>query len=215
MNMSLDIEMSSGEDQRDQWESFLSFPDVDKQDIDQEMALAKLEGVENPSRWLIYKRLSRQAKEISLISDEALNALDPPKAFETEGTYVIEFSVIEKLSSWLRRQPSELQELVWDYLMNAEKPAKLKKVLGYLKTSGQLKSIQAIEPIPKRRITYADMIWNSLPSTVEQLVEQLEIPSKRPAATVRQALRRFRDSGLVEFDGVFWIRVSEDSETQD
>ena len=185
-------------------EIIISYPDVDNDDLDQEIALAKLEGIENPSRWLLYKKLQRELYEYSLTPElemieraqegVCISIFSPPDRTLNE-------TAIKTLASWMSSLPSRLETAVWEYLQIDTEEA-YQAVCSKLEAYGyKLHRHKTASNI--RRKTYADMIYDALPATMEDLLD-LPIESKRPAATIRQTLRRFRDHGLVVQDGLYW-----------
>lgn len=162
-------------------------PVIDRDDINQEAELLKLEGVINPSKSLIAKRLANQ-QPASLFQGEIGSIARPLEV--SPGVNII---ALERLVQWSIVQSERIQQAVTAYLddPNDEVFGRTIKIL-------QEEGIIKIEPKPPAN---AFSFSAALIRLLEREPKGLEIhdlytwargihSAKRPEATVRQTLRR-------------------------
>lgn len=180
-------------------------PNVDAQDIAQEMALLVLLG-KVPSKALIRRRLQGQARELlvgTLRDSDSADLLEgkisgllfcPPSP---------NLGAIEDLVLWALGRDSKVQDLVFSTLSGSLSP---EKALEGLKSLGALAPAQPGAPATRSPCfssagsgTLTALILRSLPATKESLYSLAirEHTAKRPEAAVRQILRRLSRNGTL------------------
>jgi hypothetical protein len=177
---------------------------VSKEDIDQEVALLKLEGKTNVSRSIIYRRLSRAE---SIFDEVPVGATllwqDQP---------ITDPHVTETLVDWAMHQTSSIAEVIFDFL---ESPTEdqVDAVLEKLHSLGAV--LEASKPAPKE-IPLTQIVLEALsirPHYKEELYALARSiqPSQRPEAAIRQMLRRLKRQGVVNVEGdLVFLLVTEE-----
>jgi hypothetical protein len=166
---------------------------ISQEDIDQEAELLKLLGVPNPSKALIYRRMSRTEAiydeiplgAVPLFSDDPL-----PDPWVTES--LVEFA---------QSNSEQVANIIFDFLSDPSED-KLPEVFAKLSDQGvQLHYLRA----PKAK-SLAQALHELLVQGDQQLQDlynfaQAFQPSNRPQAAVRQILRRFESEGKISRQG--------------
>ena len=182
-----------GHDYSDQSEDFILLtPRVEEDDVRQEAELLRLEGKE-PSKKIIRRRLLSRNRVLSFY--RLFSPAPPPwarsPAVNTETLY--------QLVTWAMEQTRPIQEVIWTFL---ETPDDL--LTTTVEELQRLGVIQPPESSSSKRgghsSSLAQLILRSLPATLEDLTKlvQTESPeTRRPAATVRQVVRRYQRKGEI------------------
>lgn len=170
-------------------------PPISPQDIDQEVELLKLEGVENPKRSLIYKRMMHS--ELSF--DEIPDFISVQPILDT--TPEVDFQVTERLIEWALDQEDEIQTLIFNFLDEPTERS-LKKTMKKLSQRG----VELHEVTSHRGVSLTDIIRHeiiSAPCTIDYLYQVARNlhPSRRPEAAVRTILRKLISLEEVVIDG--------------
>jgi len=169
---------------------------IDKDDLDQEVALLRLRGVERPNRKLILLHLISQSPDLHFSQDvtytnpDAINPFAAPEVSE---------SSIQELMSLARAFP-ELSDSIYTFL---DEPSD-DNFNFCLKQAKRLGIVEEKSRAPVNRpSSMTDMVLALLVSKGcldrETIIATLAPAhmSKRPAATVRTALRRLVSTGAV------------------
>lgn len=174
----------------------LDLPPVSSDDLEQEAALLRLQGVQNPSKRLIHKRLSRAEGIFSEIP------LGSAPLWSEEP--VPDRNVTEALVDWALQQSDEISDIVFNFLDHPE-DQDLDEVIASLKTLGveiySFKRKKQSTPRSLTQIIIAEL--KKHPQTTQALYELARNiqPTRRPEAAVRQILRRLDKSGEVTVSG--------------
>lgn len=161
---------------------------VEHEDILQEIELLKLSGVEKPSYWVVKRSLS---------ADRVLYFYDPSfemtPAFQ-EPSKNSKVSAIYELLDWAQEMSEEVQEVVYSFLEDPDNTLEI--------TILRLSELGFIAPRTKRekrkrgsaqKTSISDILRKSLPMTKDEmitLVQEVSPQTRRPAATVRQFIRK-------------------------
>lgn len=178
----------------------LSPPSIPDEDLDQEKELLHLEGKEMISRQVLKK------KWMSRNPEPSFHTLSESTSFENPFVPSVSYEAISKLLDWSMTQPEKIRELIWEFLDDPEK---------HLETTLQLLKEMGVVKRKRPRITHhaniKELILRNLPSTKDQLIDlvsQASPNTKRPAATVRQFIRRHQSRGQLHIDQdgyIHWI----------
>lgn len=174
-------------------------PHLSHDDILQEMEILKLQGITNPSKRIVYLKLTsgKGAFSMAELPDTAaspwvIHSVTPPE-------------VVEELIEWTFEQTQSVQDLIWDFLDNPEETyddtVKTLQDLGFIKRIQQPKSSGS---------SISHIILNALPATKEELIELVQAVSpetERPAATVRQNIRRLTKTGKIKITNDILERI--------
>ncbi len=164
-------------------------PYLSREDIDQEMELLKLTGVARPSRFIVTQRLVSRKSTLPL-ADMPDTATSPWACHHTTPP-----ETVEELIDWTLTKASDVQDLIWDFLEDPE--LEFDRTFKTLETLGYITSIKHPKPAGT---SISQIILNALPATKEELIELVQAISPetdRPAATVRQNLRRLTKSNKI------------------
>ena len=165
---------------------------VERQDIDQEVALLKLQGVEHPNRSLIYKRLARQ--EFASF-DEMPESMSFSPVFDS-GPETDPF-VIERLVNWAMEQEDDIATIVFEFLDEPSEDS-LQDAMTRLTDAGI--SLEEVQPTKEKTLTefLLDRLFHN-DFTVDELysLARTEYISRRPEAAVRQFIRRLSAAGRI------------------
>lgn len=165
---------------------------IDQDEVEQE---ARIWEWENPgrkaSRWLIHKRLTSQRDLL----------FGPGYAPETSGfawksTPLPPQEVLARLIDWGLQQSGPIQEIVWEFLDDPEE--RLTQTLEALAKQGVILHSTS----GARELSLSDIMLEALPATRAELVTLATsiTSSRRPAATVRQWIRRHSREGAIRED---------------
>ena len=164
--------------------SFLTDSWFTEDDVKQEQALRQLEGKGNASLSIIRRQFSSKSRELGF-SDLATEGLaESPWQQETFSP-----QAIADLTLWAFSQSETIQDIILAFLSDPSE-ARLGDTLIMLEDRGLLTE-PATEPIKK--LTLTEILYNALPATKDDLISLVQATSpgtRRPAATVRQFLRR-------------------------
>lgn len=162
----------------------------DEEDVAQEIELAKLTG-SRATRTILRKKLSR----VWVDNLELMDYVSIPEPPESE------HAKLEWLMSWAEEaEDPRLLQIIQTFALDPEKMIDVT-----LEVLGEIIELHAISEAPQReRYTYSQMIANALPATYSDLLSMLGRERiKRPAATLRQWLRRHKeDIAYDEFDRI-------------
>ena len=174
---------------------------IDPQDVDQEIALFKLAHPgRTPSRRIIYQRLllqetvleeipegyGKDAQEATLPASSALFLGPPPPLQAIEA--IVEFTL---------QQTEEIQNHIFSFLEDPEDH--LEKTMQYLEAVGIIPSAKQTTRRKSHSTTalLLRLLRHKQTVSFEELLETVQTnggpPRQRPAATVRQFLRRHGD----------------------
>jgi hypothetical protein len=172
------------------------YPTVLREDLDQEIELLKLEGVKNPKRSLIYKRMLHKEQIFDEIPEGVIvqTLIDPTPESDPE--------VIERLVEFALDQEIELQTVILDFLDNPSEQS-LQETLQKMSLLGF--ELFELPEIPKPK-TLTQIISETLSKGALTLDELYGLarslhPSKRPEAAVRTVLRKLLAQGVIYYDG--------------
>jgi len=186
--------------QQNQYEIQLILPNPKKDDIDQEIALLKLQGVPNPSRSIVSKRLANDDR--AYLVDDFTNLPSVLPLFGSDNFTGERMEAITNLLEWAAKQADYIETAIHDFLEDPSE-ASLRIIMGILEDA-QLLMISAFDKHKKpKKLTLTELIRRSLRSgscSIEQLYilgRENSPQSKRPEAAVRQALRRMERLGEV------------------
>lgn len=171
---------------------------VTKEDVIQEAELRSIVTGKKASKFIIKAMLSREAFYQPNIYDLVHNAdqeeVDP---LESLSAIVLQPEVgwgeaQEELIEWALDQSTDVQECICQFLEDPE--SNIDSTIQKLAELEVISSIPAIQTKPLNKMqpaSYADILRDRLPATIDELIRELSYyPIKRPAATVRQFLRR-------------------------
>ena len=166
-----------------------------KEDLLQEAALLRLLGVANPSLRVIARKHSQPVPAYDVL----------PEGTSPWGQSAVSDPVVTlRLIDWAFEQSPEIEGLIFGFL---EEPTNqgLTELLFDLECRGV--PIYQISFTPELSVT--DLILRSLPATKDELYElvQREHTTRRPAATVRQILRRLQKSGIICLQGDYYAEL--------
>jgi len=194
---------------------FLDLTGVEEDDIDQEVALAKLMGVARPSRRIIRTRLLNRYRELLggfFVGSEEEggieNHINPiiPVGVDPER----ELQTVERLVDWALTKSPKVQVLIFQFLEMDYQEQEI-NLLGVLKTLERL-GVEIWRPERKPQVTRGQgrtqgrvvgLVLRALPATQEELLALVttEHDARRPAATLRQILRRLQREGRIRREG--------------
>lgn len=170
---------------------------VEKEDVDQEMALLKLQGI-TASRHIVMMKLMQKSEALfqgdpGAIAQPIISRTLPPS------------EVVQMLINWAVHQNQEISRAVLDFL---EEPNddELETLVSLLQSAGLARKVK-----PSSNGRLSDTLTAYLlkkPSTKEELYEYTRTihQATRPEAAVRQYLRRAVSNGLlVEIDCRYWV----------
>lgn len=181
--------------------SMLSFPLELKDDVDQEMAILELLGVKG-NRSLVRKRLRIQLGRVLTYDDAPLES----RPVQWADYNRIDPEATARLVAWALDQIESVQQIIWDFLHDPSE--KLEDTLLRLQELGYAE-VQDNRP---QVMTLKEMMMKALPATLDDLIELVQIASpetRRPAATVRQFIRRHIGTAEVYLeDGVVHVTRS-------
>lgn len=163
----------------------LSFLEADFDDINQEAAIREWLGLPTSKAIL---RLKLQPTE------PVFPSLPEGGEYHIPGERLINFRAMEQLVDWALDQAAEIQVIIWKFLAAPE--VSLEDTLLELKALGVIESTK----VKGMKGNLTDLVRRSIPASKEELLEllQRESPStRRPAATLRQILRRLTAKGEV------------------
>jgi hypothetical protein len=167
---------------------------VSKEDIDQEVALLKLEGKHNVSRAIIYKRLSR--------SEAIFDEVPMGASLLWQQSPLPDPVVTETLVDWAMHQTEKIAHVIFNFL---ESPTEdqVDEVIAQLRELGVTLEVAkpTLKEIPLTQIVLDAL--GSRPHTREELYELARSiqPSNRPEAAIRQMLRRLSRNGVIQMQG--------------
>lgn len=187
-------------------DDLLILPYVDEDDVNQEVELLKLMGIEKPNKSIIRARL---AKARELLYSEKLPRSARVLEYGLDDTSNLSLSQIEQLTEWALEQEDETAcEMVLGFLDNPSEAA-LATILKYLvnhnlisRSNKKLASKKTTEQ-PKS-VSLGSLILKTLSCEHQTPIEQLYelgrsvLHSNRPEAAVRQALRRLLSSRQIK-----------------
>lgn len=169
-------------------------PSLPQDDINQEIELLKLEGIQNPSRDVIRKQHESQARSF-LVDDFNYHPSSIPLFSEQEHSASGRLDAIERLVEWAAKQSDEIQQALYAFLEDPT-PGNYRIIFRLLQKTGLLHNQSAsLAPRKEKKLTMAEMIRRALrlqersKDELYQLARQ-NLITKRPEATVRQTLRR-------------------------
>lgn len=168
--------------QQDQSLPVLQLAAVTKEDIDQEAALLRLQGI-TPNKRIIRSRLLGQSRHL-LYNTAPEDAT--PLAYLVQ-TPTASDEAIERLIDWTLQQVAPVQEMLWRFITNPE--TELEATLVFL----QEHQLASTTRTPSTAVSISQILRDALPATKEELytlVRALSPETERPEATVRQWLRR-------------------------
>lgn len=171
---------------------------IEQDDIDQEIALAKLEGIPNPSPFIILMRLKNTVQEElfgNWLPDTAEDILPPPTIMEGRD--------YEQLYSYLLSLEEVSQEDVLAFMEDPEDPKNLENLLESLYKSKVIKRVDWKRTQPKKK-SVAQFVLETIEKEGE--ISQRKLfqsvthfhPVARPSQTVRVAVRRFLAQGKIK-----------------
>lgn len=199
-------------------------PVITPEDIAQEAELKRLEtGKPRISQRIIQMKMQRKLSrdfpfemfESSLDEDsgdlaEAFEAHDPSTPWSSTSCPLY---VTEMLVEWALEQAVDLQDLIFDFLENPDQL--LDQTVLQLRNMKIIRR-QPAKPTTKTKHSFAELVLRTLPATKEELiivVSKNAPTTERPAATVRQLLRRMIKEGRVyERAGTYYLRKSDSSD---
>lgn len=175
----------------------LDLPAVETDDIEQEMALLRLQG-KNPRKDFVAKRLAHGE---AIFDEVPMNATlmwneDP----------LPDPNVTEALIDWAFTQSEAVADATFDFLDDPTTEG-LNELLVFL---GQEK-VQVFEMELPRERSLTQLITDHLPTTLEDLngLARSLYPSARPEAAVRQVLRRLNRTGQITITNEYITRKGE------
>lgn len=170
---------------------------IEQDDIEQEIALAKLEGIPNPSPFIILMRLKNQLQE------ELFGDWLPQTAEEIlPAPTIMEGKDYEQLYSFLFSQDIS-QDTVQAFMDNPDNPENLENLLEALYQAKVIKRVDWKRTKPKKK-SVARFVYETIEKSGEITQRQLFQavskfhPVARPAQTVRIAVRRYLASGKIK-----------------
>lgn len=176
----------------------LQAAEVDREDIDQEIALLELQGI-TVNRRIVRMRMMQRTE--ALFQGEPGLIVQPMNVRSLPSD-----ETIDQLLEWAIEQSREVTKLVLDFLAEPDDNT-LEDVVKQLAAHGL---IQGSTKAPKGNLTETMLAYIAeKPRTKEDLYAYARTMhnTKRPEATVRQFLRRTtRNNQLVEIDGLYTIK---------
>lgn len=167
-------------------------------DVDQLARIHEWETGKKPSRKIIRQKLIIQNREMTFgVMDEGLE-------MQPFGGTIINLEAIDELIEWSYEQSEEVQLLIFSFLDGET------TYLHTYKQLLQLKLLNIKTQVKQKKMTVAQIITRALPETKDgliQLVQQVSPNTKRPAATVRQWLRRNTRTNKVVLEGEYYAIV--------
>ena len=168
----------------------------DEDDLNQEYALAQLTGG-RATKSILRRKLSRVWKDNLEVMDHV--AIPAPPETET--------AKLDWLLDWASdAEDPRLLQIIQTFSLD---PENLYEVT--IQSLQEIIELHQLTEKPRERFTYSQMIANALPATYDDLLAMLGRERiKRPAATLRQWLRRHKDSlSHDEYDRI--IRMDQES----
>jgi len=183
----------------------------DYEDLEQEYELLRLSGVARPSRRFLRLRLESTYRTELLIDDLTPDDEGPEPSETHHGhqpwtssqTHAVSPERLAFLLSWTTQQDPIVQERVYRYLAG---DIPLSKVLVVLQNRGLLHEAEIAEE--KRTAPHQhsakQFLLRCLPATKDQMIHALTPvhSTERPAATVRQFIRRALQNKEITYDEV-------------
>ena len=176
---------------------------IDPQDLEQEAALFLLEKGKRPSKSWILRRLISAEEEQGICFSDCSSAQDMHEScddrancadsFAPASSYEAVGNAIDGLVDFALKQGPEVQERIWAFLDDAD--AEFERTLRYLIDVGLIPE-EPPKSSDRPAATAAGLLTRHLQmfpdASFEDLVKlvQREHPTRRPAALVRQFLRR-------------------------
>lgn len=181
-------------------EVILIRPAVEKEDIDQEIELLKLEG-KVPSRAVLYKKFSRyEGVLFDSIGSPDLSG-QPPWASAQYSS----LETINRIVDWSLVQSDMVQSLVLEFL---DSEIEVDEVITILVKEGVITKPKKYPKLPT--ITLTDEILALFSERREihiydlyEMAREFNSSSKRPEAAVRQIIRRLVRSGVITKEGAY------------
>lgn len=169
--------------------------EVDPQDINQEIELLKLEGIKNPSRSLIERRMKNHQPLLFGITTESF--INEPLPWQTRSITSLEDT--SALTEWALSKSDRIQDLILNFL-EEPKEDEVDQIISQLEKEGiEIHRSISIKEIPLWK-QLLDQIQDRGFCTISELYEygrSYITFSKRPEAAVRQAIRRLLKAGLI------------------
>lgn len=171
---------------------------VQHDDVVQEIALLKLEGVQRPSYRIVKQRLQSQNREL-FFSPEA--SIDQVYSIESpwEQSTSISYEAIELVMEWAEQNaPETIQNQVAEYLSSPTDEL-LVELLGALSSAGLIAK-QKAHKTPRGTLTDVLKRALAMPQPLEELYElarRVSPTSPRPEASVRTIIRRLLQQGEI------------------
>lgn len=171
----------------------------DRMDVDQETALRQLEHPNKRiSKKIVAQQLTREANDTWALTEvhertmtTELVAYQPQHPGDRAA---------QQLLSWAEtNKDQEVLEVISRFI---ELPDSLyARTFSWLVEHGYIPTPSSTIAPTQKRTSYSDMMRRALPATKDELIRLISrFPVKRPAATVRQFLRR---EGAIETDGYY------------
>jgi len=173
---------------------------VDREDVAQEIELAKLMGVARPSARLIRLSLEAEANTSMSFSGDPGSMATPV----TGSRPIASPEVLERLMEWVETQPVDIAAEVLRFLGgNVDDELALDHLMKYL---GRRGVITDNSPKPRHQPSLAGLLFEycRTPRTRQELYDYARAighTAKRPEASVRQFLRRYTRTGAIVQDG--------------
>lgn len=179
-------------------------PLVSQDDVTQEAAVVLYEKKVQASQSIIRMKLQRQATEQLNIGDLIAGSddFDENDPFESLSLALFQFTdaqdnVHQTLIAWALDQSEAVQILVNDFLDDPTDENLTICLEGLVEAGVELKSFGSTSKKKKASqtsqsgVSYSSILMKRLPATKDDLIRELSVyPIRRPAATVRQFLRR-------------------------
>ena len=175
---------------------------VEEDDINQEIELRKLEGVENPSKAIVRKELSGDRIIYFWDITYEIQVSYPWSRVNLAG----QSQAISTLLDWAEDQGSEVVAIIEAFLDDSEK--NLTKTIELLRSLGYV-----TKPTTKastvKKMSISNILRRALPLSKDEmitLVQDVSPTTPRPAATVRQFIRtNTRNKSIFEKEGVYYV----------
>lgn len=171
---------------------------VTQDDVNQEYELALLNGIENPSKAIIRKKLLTSTRELFYGTIPEWMEISYPWANDNS---LERASHSLELLEWSFRQSEEVQIVIRTFLFDA-RMEKVNLIIEELKGLG-IKMTEEKTKTNKPKTT-TSVLMDALPmdkDEITELVQQLNPSVKRPAMSARQFIRRKTSEGLITKGG--------------
>lgn len=171
-----------------------------QEDLEQEVALRKLEGVEFPNRSLIMKELNYGKSGRALTYEELPEFVSFESAFSDGTPDGLDIGETERLINWALEH--DILDKVDEFL---ESPTEemLEELMSFLVELGLVDEPPKPNFSIKRKHQTPALILKNLPATKEELYEMARTiltTTARPEATIRQALRRMTKQNRIKLE---------------